>query len=209
MPMNYDDENSQMSGSIFSDPGIVNPAPQNQPVPVEEKKDILSGLIRRISSKLVDPQTGQNIIEQRKMKKITDKMEEEVGEILFILKEYGAKLVYRSNEEFDIVVPRLALSGKITTNKEGELILDDGAKEIFSKMAKYINNRNSFEFTMNMYAEIGFYPVGDLTEETITYKGRKLKVSKGTLMNNKGETRDFYMHNGQEIILDKEENPEE
>lgn len=196
MPMNYDDENSQMSGSIFSNPELNAPSParipaQNSP----EKPDILSNLIRHLSSKLVES-------DQKKIQKIADKIYEENGDMVQILNEFGAKLVCKP-DYVEVVVARLALFGTIRVDEEtGELVLDDGAKEIFTKMANYVNGRNSFEFTMNMYAEVGFYPVGNLTNEKINYKGRELTVLKGVLMNEKGETRNIYMHNGRELLLE-------
>ena len=205
MPNNYDDnENSQMSGSIFSTPGINNPQPMPQPADIKpERQDFFSSLIKQFTSIIIAPETGQDRREQRKLQKIADKIEEDSGDLIQVMKEFGAKLVYKP-DSIDIIVSRLGLMGKLTTDENGELVLDEYAKEIFSLMAKYINDRNSFDSTMNTYEEMGFYPVGELKKETITYKGRELDVLKGILANNQGEQKIVYMYNGHEIILDKD-----
>jgi len=209
MPMNYDnDENSQMSGSIFSNPELINPTPVQQPPAQEEKKptDLLSNLIRHITSKIIDPETGQSIKEQKKLQKIIEKVVEEHGDLLQIFEDFGAKLIYKEEKTVEIVVPKFGMTGEMRTDENGEIILDDNAKEIFTKMAHYVNSVNSFEFSMHMYEQLGFYPVGELVAETITYKGKELKVQKGVLMNDKGESKNIYIYKGQELILDDEEN---
>lgn len=208
--MNFDNnENQQYSGSIFSNPELNQPEPREVQISQNpQKPDILTGLIKHITSKIIDPNTGQSIRELKKLEKQAKQMEEENGDMIQILKDFGAKLVYNGNEII-VNVPRLGLSGKLLIDDKGEMTVDENAKEIFTKMARYVNGRNSFDFTMNMYAEIGFYPVGDLSQTTVVYKGKELTVQKGVLMNKQGETRDFYMYNGQEILLDNEEDEEE
>ena len=207
--MNFDNDNNFMSNeSIFQNVEAYN-AMSSQMMNASNidyeslnNNGLLSKLVNKINDKL-DEFTDKDKKEQKKLEKIVENFINEDGDFLQIMSQFGCVLVVQENG-IEIQCEQFDLTGKITLkeNSKTEYELDENAKKILYIISKVLDNLDHIDGSMDKNEEEGFYPVGELEKKTITVKGEEKEVFAGTLMNEKGETKQIYFLNGREVQPD-------
>lgn len=201
--MSFGNDDSHMNGSIFDgnkgNYSNVPIAPENIPMPAANQ--VNNNFVGTLVDKFMNSSKDKQNVEQAFIKDQSlqlKKIIEDNKEIFEIFAKYDCKM---SIVENGIVVeyPSLNMTGKMTIKEDGTGEFDEDAMKIFEHLAKLIVRSEKMNSDIDKYEAEGFYPVGDLISEKITYKGQEIDVMVGMLANPKGETKKVYFYRGKEI----------
>jgi hypothetical protein len=146
--------------------------------------------------------TSKEERELRKLQKQADKLFEDCGDMMQLLKDFGCVWVIK-DEHIEVQSKKLNITGIMTLNEDGVFDFDENMKKILYIIGKVVQNVDEADRQMDKHESEGFYPIGSLEECTIMLDGAEVKVLKGTLQNEKGETKQVYFKNGREVSPDK------
>lgn len=206
MPFNEDEDNYLNNESIFQDVETNNyitaQSIKINNVDYENFKDsgLLSKLVNKISDK-IDEFSDKDKKEQKKLQKIAQQFADENEDFIGLMASFGCVFV-ALEDCIELHCEQFNLVGKITQNEKKENILDENAKKILYIISKIVTNIEKIDNSMDKNEEDGFYPVGELEKQTIKINGEEKEVFSGTLMNEKGETKQIYFLNGREVQPD-------
>lgn len=205
---NFDDINNP--DSIFED---NSPEFSSKPLPNDLTSDdkykshlnnnFIFKILDSISEKLGD--IAQKNKTEREIKALQKYAENKLAgreEILKLFKSFGCHLTIM-DKYVEMSCEQFNLKGKITFDKNQNAVFDEDTMRIFRIIADIIKSSNSLEDVINEYEKQGFYPVGDLEQQTITVEGQQREVMAGTLQNQQGEQKKIYYANGKELFPDE------
>lgn len=196
--MDFDAENN----SIFE--GLNNGGmslPQNVPMPeMPQQQNLLGSFINNIKNKL-DEVKHQKSIEQLEI--TLNNFVDENTETLLILKSFGCKLTIKSPEIIEISSEEFKISGYMYI-KNNSVDMDEDAEKLFNIISQIISGGYRIEDILNKYEKEEFYPIGEIEQVPIIYKGTEITASRGRLANPKGEIKTILFYKGYEILPDDE-----
>lgn len=196
--MDFDSENNSIFENL-NNSGMS--MPQNMPMPAPtQQQNILGNFLNSVKNKL----------DEVKQKKESQEFEEQLNqifnentEILLILKSFGCKLNIKSLNMVEIHSDEFNLSGHIFINDEN-VEMDEDCKKLFKIISEIVNGGYRIEDILNKYEAEEFYPIGEIEQVSVLYKGTEIKASRGRLANPKGEIRTITFYRGYEIKPDNE-----
>ena len=205
---NYDDFNN--SDSIFEDNSpefSSKPFPNDLASDEKYKSHLNNSFIYKILDSISEKMgeiAQKNKIEReiKSLQKYADKKFAGREEILKLFKSFGCHLTIM-DKYVDFTCEQFNLKGKITFDKNQNAVFDEDTMRIFRIIANIIHNSNGLEDVINEYEKLGFYPIGELEQQTITVEGQQREVMAGILQNQQGEQKKIYFSNGKEVFPDK------
>lgn len=197
--MDFNSENNSIFEGLNNNSGMS--MPQNIPMPENQpQQNLLGNFINSVKNKL----------DEAKQKKESEQLEEQLtqilnenSEILLILKSFGCRLNIKSLNMVEIISDEFHLNGHIYINNEN-VEMDEECKKLFHIISTVVNGGYRIEDILNKYEEEDFYPIGEIEQIPVIYKGTEIQASRGRLANPKGEIRTIIFYRGYEIQPDNE-----
>lgn len=199
VPLDFENENNSIFDLPLSNDGKTLPAQclQGELLP---QSGFFDNFIQGIKDKIDENKNKQMV---KELEKSLDSFAENNAETLLILKSFGCRINVRTTNLVEISSDEFGLTGFIKC-ENGDAELDENCKKIFQIISTIISGGNRIEEVLNTYEEKEFYPIGEIVQETITYQGSEITVSKGMLANPQGEFKTIYFYRGYEIIPEDE-----
>lgn len=196
--MDFDADNNSIFEGLNN--GEMN-MPQNIPMPeMPQQSNLLGSFINNIRNKLVEAKQQKT---SESLGADLQNLVDENTETLLILKSFGCKITIKSLEIIEILSEEFHISGYMYI-KDGNVDMDDECKKLFDIISQIISGGYRIEDILNKYEQEEFYPIGEIEQVPVIYKGTEINASRGRLANPKGEIRTVLFYRGYEIIPDNE-----
>jgi len=193
----FQNESIFQSAKNFEDSMSANLKQQAQP----QNTGLLGKFVKTITNKLNEYDEYRD---NKKLQSQIGKIFEKEEKTLELLMNFGCKLEYNGPTKINIIWDKYKLKGQINLDSKCSEPFDAEAKKILGIIVNTILSSNNMENTIDRLEAEGFYPVGELENQTAILENKEVEVLIGTFENSAGETRKIYYYNGKEVFPPKE-----